>query len=289
MPFALGLGVGYGVALSPLPQLAGQLQRQFAPLLAGLLQAPGQLSHSLPFLQVGEEPILVLGSDVVSGSTDVMMTVRIRNGRTELMQVPRDTFVESAALGTVKANALFTMGGVDVTKQEISRLVQAPVQRHLKVNLDAVARVADALGGVEVDVPKRMYYIDNSQGLYIDLYPGVQQLRGRELEGFLRYRNDEMGDLGRLERQRLVLAQVFRKLAQPTTLAQLPALLKIAGEDIETDLSPLEMTRLVTAMATTRLSTERLAGRPFWKDDLSYWMPDSNRAYEGVSDEPPAL
>ena len=130
-------------------------------------------------------------------------------------------------------------------KSEVSKLVNKPVDRYLKVNLDAVTRVADALGGVEVDVPNRMYYVDNAQGLYIDLYPGPQRLRGKELEGYLRFRHDAMGDLGRMERQRQVLAQVFAKLAQPSTLAQLPALLKIAGEDIHTDLSPLEMTQLV--------------------------------------------
>jgi anionic cell wall polymer biosynthesis LytR-Cps2A-Psr (LCP) family protein len=83
-----------------------------------------------------------------------------------------------------------------------------------------------------------------------------------------------MGDLGRMERQRLVLAEVFRKLSQPTTLARLPALLRIAGEDIRTDLSPLEITQLLNAMRTTALRTERLPGRLYWQDDLSYWLPD---------------
>ena len=46
-------------------------------------------------------------------------------------------------------------------------------------------------------MPKRMYYVDNAQGLYIDLYPGKQLLKGEELEGFLRFRHDETGDLGR--------------------------------------------------------------------------------------------
>jgi anionic cell wall polymer biosynthesis LytR-Cps2A-Psr (LCP) family protein len=163
------------------------------------------------------------------------------------------------------------------------------VQKHLKVNLDAVAKVADALGGVEVDVPKRMYYVDNAQGLLIDLYPGRQVLRGAELEGFLRFRHDELGDLGRMERQRLVLAEVFHKLAQPSTVMRLPALLKIAGEDIHTDLTPIEMTQLLTAMTRSRLSTQRLPGRLYWQDDLSYWMPDSNLNYPTGNGEEPTL
>ena len=156
------------------------------------------------------------------------------------------------------------------------------------MNLRAVARIAEALGGVVVDVPKRMYYVDNSQGLLIDLLPGRQLLSGENLEGFLRFRHDEAGDLGRMERQRLVINDVFRKLANPSTLVQLPALLKIAGEDIDTNLSPLDLTRLGSEMARSKMSSERLPGRLYWQDELSYWMPDSNKAHATGSGQEPS-
>jgi anionic cell wall polymer biosynthesis LytR-Cps2A-Psr (LCP) family protein len=162
-----------------------------------------------------------------------------------------------------------------------------PIDRYIKVNLDAVARVGDALGGVEVEVPKRMVYVDRSQNLSIDLYPGRQVLKGNDLLGFLRFRHDEAGDLGRMERQRLVLNEIFRKLSQPTTLVQLPALIQIAGEDIHTDLSAVEITQLAARLGHTRLNTERLAGRLYWEDNLSYWMPDSNLEHPAGNDAPP--
>jgi LCP family protein required for cell wall assembly len=253
-----------------------------------MVRTPGELGAILDPIGTGRRRILVMGSDEVGANTDVMFTVHIKEGVTNITQVPRDTFVESSQLGVVKANSLYAIGGVDTVRQEIARLIDAPVDRYLKVNLDAVARIADAIGGVEVDVPKRMYYVDNAQGLYIDLYPGRQVLKGEELEGFLRFRHDELGDLGRMERQRLVLGEVFRKLAHPATLARLPALLQIAGEDVRTDLSPVEMTRLVSAMAHTSLKTDQLPGRLFWQDDLSYWMPDSNLNHPSGPGEVPA-
>jgi LCP family protein required for cell wall assembly len=279
--FGLGLALGYGFA-GPLPSLLG-------PALAALVHAPRGIASIVDPLGIGERRVLVMGSDAVSGNTDVMFTVQVKEGITHVTQVPRDTYVESEKLGVIKANALYGTAGPESVKSEVGRLLAAPVQKHLKVNLDAVAKVADALGGVEVDVPKRMYYVDNAQGLLIDLYPGRQVLRGAELEGFLRFRHDELGDLGRMERQRLVLAEVFHKLAQPSTVMRLPALLKIAGEDIHTDLTPIEMTQLLTAMTRSRLSTQRLPGRLYWQDDLSYWMPDSNLNYPTGNGEEPTL
>jgi LCP family protein required for cell wall assembly len=270
LTFGLGLSLGYALAAPP----------------PGLGELLASLSQVTP-LQPNDPPVLVLGSDQVSGSTDVMFTVRVGDGLTRITQVPRDTFVETPTLGTQKINALYAAAGVDTTRDVVGQLLGTPVPKHLKVNLRAVERVAEALGGVEVDVPKSMYYVDNAQGLYIDLLPGRQTLKGKDLEGFLRFRHDEAGDLGRMERQRLVINQVFRKLAQPSTLLRLPTLLKIAGEDIETNLSPLEISRLASDMARSKLSSERLPGRLYWQNDLSYWMPDSNKAHPTGSGEEP--
>ncbi len=277
LTFALGLSMGYGLAKpSALAQLSTSLG-QGATLVQQIFDPLG----------VGRRQVLVLGTDKVGDNTDVMFTVRVRDGLTHIVQLPRDTYVSSPRLGVVKANALYGQAGIADTKLEMGHLLGVPVERYIKVNLDAVARVGDALGGVEVDVPKRMVYVDRSQHLTIDLYPGRQVLKGDDLLGFLRFRHDEAGDLGRMERQRLVLNEVFRKLNQPATLAQLPALIKIAGEDIHTDLSALEMTQWAARLGHTRLSTERLAGRPYWEDNLSYWMPDSNKDHPAENDEPP--
>ena len=281
---SFGLGIALGFILGHQHGLTLPL----GPPLAALSQLQSQFNSLLQPFGLGQQRVLVLGTDVVSGNTDVMAAVQVENGITRITQVPRDTYVETPNHGVLKANALYGLIGPAAVKQEVSALLGQPIERHLKVNLAAVNKVADALGGVEVDVPKRMYYVDNSQGLYIDLDPGLQVLKGEKLEGFLRFCHDETGDLGRMERQRLVINQVFRKLAQPATLAQLPALLRIAGEDIHTDLSPLELTQLMSAMAHTKLSTGRLAGREYWENELSYWMPASNTQHpSGHGDVPP--
>ena len=277
LPFVLGLALGYGLS-GPLPKLVG-------PALAGIFHGSSDLRRLVPPIWLGQGRIVILGTDKVAANTDVMLSVQLGQGKTTLTQVPRDTFVESDRYGVLKANALYATGGIEAVKQEVGQLLGAPQDHYVIVNLDAVQHAADALGGVEVDVPKRMAYVDRTQGLVIDLYPGRQVLRGRDLEGFLRFRHDELGDIGRMERQKLVLNALFRKLAEPGTLARVPQLLAIAGQDIKTDLSPLELGRLVTAMAGTTLTMERLPGRPFWHNELSYWMPASNTVHANETGE----
>ncbi len=223
---------------------------------------------------IGNQDILLLGTDVGGGNTDVITVLRVEGGVTSITQVPRDSYIEAEGYGPHKINALYSLGGTDLLKRELSRKLGRPISHHLIVNLSGIRRMADALGGIEVDVPKRMYYVDNSQGLYIDLQPGVQTLKGRDLEGFLRFRHDEMADIGRLDRQQLALKALFKKLTRPDQLVRLPMLLTAAGKDLKTDLGPMELGGLITVMGTTKLETRRLGGRPFFRDGLSYWDAD---------------
>ncbi|WP_010317839.1 LCP family protein [Synechococcus sp. CB0205] len=223
---------------------------------------------------LSDADVVILGTDVGGGNTDVMYTMRVQNGVTKLLQVPRDTYINSSSFGPVKANALYAYGGPDAVKAELSKHLGRPVRHHILVNLAVIRRLGDALGGLEVNVPKRMWYHDNTQGLHIDLQPGRQVLKGRDLEGFLRFRHDEMGDIGRLDRQRLVLKALFKQITRPESLVRLPALLAVAGKDLRTDLGPMEIGGLISAMGSTELNAERLGGRPFMHEGISYWKAE---------------
>jgi polyisoprenyl-teichoic acid--peptidoglycan teichoic acid transferase len=260
---AIGIGLGSGLLLAaPLSQLLSDVGSGRNPAITNPFAAWSGITN---------QDILLLGTDVGGGNTDVIASLRVDGGITRITQVPRDTYIEAEGYGPHKINALYSLGGTDLLKGELSRKLGRPITHHVVVNLSAIRSMADALGGIEVDVPKRMVYSDRSQGLYIDLQPGPQTLKGRDLEGFLRFRHDEMGDIGRLERQQLALQALFRKLTRPEHLVRLPVLLAAAGKNLKTDLGPMELGGLITAMGTTQLETKRLGGRPFYRNDISYW------------------
>jgi LCP family protein required for cell wall assembly len=262
---AIALGLGAGIVLA-------------APLHLLLEGAPVGANHQLvnPFSSwtgAGAKQVVILGTDAGGGNTDVMYTLRVKDGVTELIQVPRDTYIASKRYGALKANALYAYGGPELVKEELSRHFGRPVEHHILINLSVIRRLGDSLGGLEVDVPQRMLYNDNTQNLHIDLQPGRQVLRGKNIEGFLRFRHDGLGDIGRLDRQRLLLRALFDQITKPESLVRLPSLLTAAGKDMKTDLGPMEIGGLITAMAGTRFDAQRLGGRSEMRDGLSYWIP----------------
>ncbi|MFM8259496.1 MAG: LCP family protein [Vulcanococcus sp.] len=272
---AIGIGLGSGALL------AAPLHALLSP--SGAASNVAQVNPFTAWGGLGDKEVLILGTDAGGGNTDVIYTLRIENGVTHITQIPRDTYIDSGRFGAIKANALYPLGGADAVKAELSRRLHRPIQHHILVNLSVIRRLGDALGGLEVNVPKRMLYHDNTQNLHIDLQAGPQVLRGRDIEGFLRFRHDELGDIGRLDRQRLLLKALFQQITRPESLVRLPAVLNAAGKDLKTDLGPMEIGGLVTSMGGTRLEAHRLGGRPFMRDGLSYWQADWPRAADSAA------
>jgi LCP family protein required for cell wall assembly len=260
-----------------------------AGLLLGLLaaqslvpvfqQRPGDQAASLPggfrgWLNSEGQTILLLGTDIGGGNTDVIALIKVEEGVTDVVQIPRDSYIEAETYGPIKINALYALGGIDAVKQEVSTHMGRSIQHYIVINLAAVRQLGDLLGGLEINVPKRMEYVDNSQGLNIDLQPGLQTLKGTDLEGFLRFRHDEAGDIGRIERQQLALRALFTKLGRPETLVRLPAVLVMMGKQVQTDMGPMDLGGMVTALGGTQLHTKQLGGRPFDQNGISYWQAD---------------
>lgn len=259
---SLGLAAGF-VLSAPLARLVGGAEPEKT-------KTAEWINPFSSWVNVGDNDVLILGTDVGGGNTDVIAALRVEGGHTTVTQIPRDSYIETEQYGPMKINALYSAGGTDALKKEISDKMGRPIRHHIIINLGAIRRIADMIGGIEVDVPKRMFYTDNTQGLYIDLQPGLQTLKGRDLEGFLRFRHDETGDIGRMERQQLAVQALFRKLMRPEQLVRLPALVMISGKDLQTDMGPMELGGLVTAISTTDLKIHHLDGRPFDQGGVSY-------------------
>ena len=121
--------------------------------------------------------------------------------------------------------------------ETVRKFLGAPVDHFIVLNTKGLIKLVDLMGGIWVYVDKDMYYVDNWGGLKIDLKQGWQKLDGQQAHGFIRFRQDPLGDVSRVQRQQEFLQTVIRKLETPSMLARSPWVMAIAFENIKTDLS----------------------------------------------------
>lgn len=198
--------------------------------------------------------VLFLGTDVdysgrqrvdnsFAGRSDTTILVRLdpAGQKCSVLHIPRDTIVMIPGHGADKINSANVLGGTALAETAVSQLLSQPIDRYVVLNLEGLVALVNELGGVTINIPKRMHYMDWTGKLKIDLQPGVHTLTGNQAMGFLRFRHDQLGDIGRVQRQQLFLRAVARKLADPRNWYHLPALLQIAQRSIKTDMSSVEL------------------------------------------------
>ncbi|MFQ3679184.1 MAG: LCP family protein [Pseudanabaenaceae cyanobacterium] len=244
--------------------------------------------------------ILVMGIDrephapPFHGRSDTLVLVRVdpQTGKMRGLSIPRDTQTWIAGYGTVKINAANVYGGRRLAVQTVSTtLNNVRIDRVVRLDTEAFVALVDALGGVNVTVPKPMRYRDRTQNLEIDLQPGPQWLNGRQAEGFVRFR-DEAGDIGRIQRQQTLLRARKAKM-QGVPWWQWPELLATVQPHLDTDLTAAELGALLAfVLDLPNLPLESLGGRPSAEDEFytSYWLPDEaaiERAIAGKFDRNP--
>jgi LCP family protein required for cell wall assembly len=219
------------------------------------------------------------------GLSDVMLLLRFdpQTEKISVLSIPRDTRVEMDGYGTIKINAANVNGGPAASARLVSQLLDGvQIDRYVRVNIGGVQKLLDALGGVTVYVPKDMKYTDESQHLYIDLKQGRQHLNGDQTLQLLRYRHDAMGDIGRIERQQMLMRALMAQSLNPTTVARLPQILDVIQSHLDTNLSVEELVALVGFSVKTDRSKVQMLMVPGYangngRHDVSYWLPDYSR------------
>jgi anionic cell wall polymer biosynthesis LytR-Cps2A-Psr (LCP) family protein len=84
----------------------------------------------------------------------------------------------------------------------------------------------------------------------IDIAAGTQKLNGKMALGYIRYRDNQSGDLGRLQRQRQLLEALLRQGVRD--MLKLQQMVTTAQQYIETNLAPVQLYRLAQRLQTLR-------------------------------------
>lgn len=220
------------------------------------------------------------------GLTDTMLLMRFNPESNDLsiLSIPRDTPIYLPGHGRVKINTANQRGGAALSAQAISDLLEdVPIDRYVRVNVQGVEKLIDALGGVEFYVPKDMKYRDDSQHLYIDIKKGKQRLDGETAVNFMLFRHDQYGDIGRVQRQQMLIRAVIEQALNPGTLARIPNIFSVIQSNVDTNLSVEEILALAGFAAKRdqkNIEMLMLPGRfgeienEEQERKISYWLPN---------------
>ena len=242
------------------------------------------------------QTILLVGTDASENPsdpwtgtrTDTIILLNIDAGSKSInaISVPRDSKVFLPHdYGIQKINAAHALGGIQLTKETLEETLGIKINHYIMVNDAAVEKAVDALGGVPIYVEKEMHYHDYSGKLHVNLNKGLNILDGRNAVGYLRFRKDGLGDIGRTQRQQWFLRGLLEKLQSPQAIAKIPDLINIVTSYIKTDLSLYEISQLASLTKNidmNKIEVATLPGAPNQKGSISYWILDPEKTQEVI-------
>ncbi|MBA3381278.1 MAG: LCP family protein [Actinobacteria bacterium] len=210
--------------------------------------------------------ILVIGTDGGKAPgrqdarrSDSLLLLRTDPGKHLLsyLSIPRDLRVDIPGYGSGKINAANQLGGPALTLATVRGLTGLSIHHVVVFDFDGFRELIDALGGVDVNVPKPIL----SNKFDCPYKParcrewegwrfakGTQHLDGRRALVYARIRTNQQNaadnDLTRGSRQQAVADAVGGKIASVGTFVRLPFIGDSLAAPLVTDLSAWEIAQL---------------------------------------------
>ena len=236
--------------------------------------------------------VLVLGVDKRPSATedtstrsDTIMLVRVipATGVVKLLSVPRDLYVEVESGKKSRINAAYAYGGVDKARTVMEDLTGVEIDNYVIVDFEGFEQVIDAMGGVRVDVGSGVFPEHWNMG------EGMERLNGYKALKYARYRGTPRADLDRIDHQQQLLAALRRQALRWNIITRLPGIIKVANENVDTDLGVLQVIPLARALVLNgednRMVTSELEGHPESLSDGEQVLIPDEEANEAILED----
>jgi LCP family protein required for cell wall assembly len=235
--------------------------------------------------------VLVVGVDarpgqaVSLGRTDVVMILSIDPQREQIsaFSIPRDTVITSPTYGRIPINTISRSAEVNQPGTGMEELEKAmettfgiEVDYWVRFDFNGFIQVVDALGGIEIDVDKRI--IDNTYPTedygteQVIFEPGLQWMDGDRALKYARTRHADT-DIHRAQRQQQVVEAVLHQIASISNIPRLPTVLTAIQSNTETNMDFNEAMRYAPAILLYGRNPRNLE---FFVVDLDYLVLDTN-------------
>lgn len=221
--------------------------------------------------------------------TDTIMLINYnkKSKAIQMISIPRDTLVEENN-SKYKINAAFIKGGDSKVKSVIENLLSLNINYIVKIDYKAFRDFIDSIGGIDMDIERDMIYDDDGQNLHINFKGGTTvHLNGQKAEEFFRWRKNNdgsgfaTGDLGRIENQHKFIQKVVNKCKTPTIIFKMPKILNSIAENMDTNLTSVEMFKYGTSFLTSSgIQMKTLEGTPKMIKGQSYFVFEKSKNKE---------
>lgn len=256
---------------------------------------------SLPFLNHATQAmafpskerftLLALGvdSDQDPRRSDTMILLFVDRSKKSLaaLSIPRDSRVPIPGHSLDKITHAYAFGGLELSKATVESLIGKPVDYYATVDFRGFMKIVNLLGGVPIRVEKAMHYRDRAQKLYIHLSPGLQTLNGYAAMGYVRFRHDRLGDLGRIQRQQNFIRAVLKESLQIKHIFQWPKLIQTSFSLVQTNLPYgllLSLARDFKDFNASNMTSLYLPGSIADIRGISYFVPDLDYLRQVISE-----
>jgi len=223
-------------------------------------------SESLSGEDTGYSNILIAGNssdDADHGGaalTDSIMvaSINISTNQVTLVSIPRDFWVYIDNYGSMKINAVYEIGGIELLQSTVEQILGITINHYALINYTALKEVTDAVGGIDIEITS-----SDSRGIFdpnmnLTLTNGIQHLDGETTLKLARSRNVPTydgriayglpnGDFDRAMYQRKIATALVAKIATVETLTnqtKLIALLSSLENNISSNFSAGQLRRL---------------------------------------------
>lgn len=295
----LGGGLWLGHAIKPSSTLAQsdrQVNRDLGPEDLDLENTvnPFRGDDILHVLVLGVDKTALGKQNAKEGDmsrSDTMMLVSLdpKRERVMVLSLPRDTYVQIP--GDPKKTKLghaYAFGKHRLAMETVEDFLDIGIDYYVTVNYDAVRRLVDAMGGIEVDIPVDYSHKD-SFGEEISFKKGPQVIRGNQAVHYLRMRKIyKDADLARIQNQQGFLLTVFDKAKTPAMIFKIPELIDIAMDNVETNFNYGQIAYLAQfglGLDRDQIVMDTLVGEKDVRiEGLSYYVVDPQVARDQIEE-----
>lgn len=177
---------------------------------------------------------------IANGDTLILITFNPKTLNATMLSIPRDSYVPIACWSGRPENKITHAAayGNDCMINTIENYLDVNIDYYAKINFKGLVKLVNAVGGVEVDVPKELCTDDSSRGGVVCIKEGHQTLMGEEALVFARNRKQlANGTFGREAHQQEIIKALIDKIKNIKDVTKFIEILNTVSDNLDTNLT----------------------------------------------------